>query len=187
MARPLATTGTATPWWLVLMEGVASLVLGLLLVTSPGMTLFVMVQVLGIFWLVGGVLRITNIFLDKALWGWKLFAGLLGIAAGIIVLRHPLWSTVLVPAAIVLVTGIQGVLIGSITLMLAFYGAGWGTAILGALSVLFGVILIANPLMGAAVLPFVLGTFAIVGGIASIVLAFRLRETEEPHTVNGSS
>jgi len=170
-----AAEATQIPWWLVLLEGIASLIIGLFLLTSPGITLLVLVQVMGIFWLVGGIFRIISIFLDSSLWGLKLLAGLLGVVAGLIILQHPLWSAILVPAIIVIIIGIEGLLFGGISLILAFRGGGWGVGLLGGLSIVFGLVLLGNPLIGAAVLPIVLGVFGLVGGIASIVTAFRMR------------
>ncbi len=163
------------PWWLVLLEGITSLVIGLFLLTSPGVALVVLVQVMGIFWLIGGIFRIIAIFLDNTLWGLKLFGGLIGIIAGLLVLQHPLWSALLVPTVAIIIIGIEGILFGIISLVLAFQGAGWGVGLLGGLSVLFGLILLGNPFIGPAVLPIVMGAFAVVGGLASIVTAFRVK------------
>ena len=44
------------PWWLVLIEGIALLILGLLLLANPGMTTIILVQVIGIFWFIDGKL-----------------------------------------------------------------------------------------------------------------------------------
>ena len=162
-------------WWLVLLEGIVAAILGLFLLTAPGATLFVLVQVLGIFWLVGGVLRIVGIFIDTSLWGWKLVGGVLGIVAGIVLLEHPLWSSVLVPAVYVIILGIQGLIFGGVSLVLAFSGGGWGAGILGALSLVFGLVLLFNVWIGVAVLPFVLGAVGIVGGGAAIAVAFAMR------------
>lgn len=164
-----------TPWWLVLLEGMAAIIIGALLLTSPGATLLILIQFLGIYWFVAGIFKIISIFIDSTMWGWKLFAGILGILAGIIIIQHPLWSTLLVPATLVIVIGIDGIIIGIVSLIQAFRGGGWGVGILGILSIIFGIILVANPIIGAATLPWVLGIFAIVGGIFAIIMAFRLR------------
>src|SRR5215211_873768 len=138
------TEGMDSPWWLVLLEGIAAVIIGLFLLTAPGATLFVLVQVLGIFWLVGGIFRTVSIFIDTSLWGWKLVGGVLGILAGIVVLQHPLWSSVLVPAIYLIILGIQGLISGGVSLVLAFSGGGWGAGILGALSIVFGLVLLFN-------------------------------------------
>jgi uncharacterized membrane protein HdeD (DUF308 family) len=166
------------PWWLVLLEGIVAAILGLFLLTAPGATLFVLVQVLGIFWLVGGLFRIVSIFLESSLWGWKLVGGVLGILAGIVVMQHPVWSSVLVPAIYVLILGIQALISGGVSLVLAFSGGGWGAAILGALSIVFGLVLLFNVWIGVAVLPFILGAVGIVGGGAAIAIAFAMRSME---------
>jgi uncharacterized membrane protein HdeD (DUF308 family) len=163
------------PWWLVLIEGIASVIVGAFLLFKPGMTLILLIQVMGIFWLIGGIFRLIGIFMDKSMWGWKLVGGIIGILAGISVLSYPLWSTVMVPTVFVIVIGVQGLIMGVVTLIMAFKGGGWGPGILGALSIIFGFILLANPLAGAVVLPFVAGIYGLIGGIATIVIAFKLK------------
>src|SRR5215218_2307720 len=177
------TEETSLAWWLVLLEGIAAAIIGLFLLTAPGATLFVLVQVLGIFWLVGGLFRIVSIFLDSSLWGWKLVGGVLGILAGIVVLQHPVWSSVLVPAIYVIILGIQGLVLGGVNLVMAFRGEGWGIGILGALSIVFGLVLLFNVWIGVAALPFVLGAVGIVGGGAAIAIAFAMRSMERGASV----
>jgi uncharacterized membrane protein HdeD (DUF308 family) len=62
-------------------------------------------------------------------------------------------------------------------LIQAFRGGGWGGGILGVLTIFFGLILVLNPLIGLVALPFVLGGFMLAGGIAAIVVSFRLRSS----------
>lgn len=163
------------PWWLVLLEGIALLILGILLLLKPGMSTLIFIQFIGIYWLIGGIFKIISIFLDSSMWGWKLFAGILGIIAGVVVLQHPIWSPFIIGATLVIILGIQGLIYGGIGVYQAFKGAGWGSAILGAISILFGIYLLANIGASTLVLPWVVGILAIVGGIAAIVMAFRLK------------
>jgi uncharacterized membrane protein HdeD (DUF308 family) len=163
------------PWWMVLIQGIAGIVLGLLLLTAPGATVLVLVQFLGFYWFISGIFNIVSIFIDRAGWVWNLIAGILGILAGLFIIQHPLWSTLLVPATVIIFLGIEGLVIGAIQLYTAFRGGGWGVGILGAISVIFGLLLLFNPIVGAAVLPWALGIFGIAGGIAAVVMAFRLK------------
>lgn len=163
------------PWWVVLLEGIAAIIIGLLLLASPASTTAVLVQLLGIYWLIAGIFQIIAIFIDSSMWGWKLFAGVLGIIAGIIILQHPLWSALLVPATLVILLGITGILIGIAKLIQAFQGGGWGVGILGVLSIILGIILLGNIQIATLTLPIVLGVFAILGGILALVGAFRLK------------
>lgn len=170
-----AAHSPATPWWLILLQGIFAAIIGLLLIVSPGVTTFVMIQFLGFYWLISGIFGIVSIFIDNTLWGWKLFSGLLGILAGFVIIQHPLWSTLAVPATLVIILGIEGIVIGAVNLVQAFRGGGWGVAILGIMSILFGLLLVANPLMGAVTLVILMGIFGIAGGIAAIIYAFRSR------------
>lgn len=165
------------PWWVVLLEGIASVLIGLFLVTSPGLAVVVLVRVLGWYWLIVGTLSIVSIFTDETdiPWGWLLARGIIAILASFYVLGHPLTSALLIPATLVIVMGVQGIVIGIIGIIVAFMGKGWGIGISGAISLIFGIILLGSPFLAAAVLPFVFGAFALVGGIVAIVQAFRLR------------
>jgi uncharacterized membrane protein HdeD (DUF308 family) len=151
------------------------LIVGLLLLIAPlGTTLF-LVQFLGWYWLIAGIFAIVGIFLDSSLWGWKLVVGILGILVGLAVVNHPLWSAVLVPATLIWIMGIFGIIMGASMLVQAFKGAGVGAGILGGLSVILGLLLILRPLASALALPWVFAVFAIAGGIGAIILAFRMK------------
>ncbi len=163
------------PWWLVLLQGIAAIIIGVLLLTNPGATVAFLVLVLGFYWLISGIFSIISIFIDKSQWGWKLFMGILGIIAGIIVIQHPLWSTILIPTLTAIVIGVMGIIMGIIGLIQAFQGGGWGVAVLGVLSIIFGILILANPIISAVALVIVLGVFGIIGGILAIVAAFQMK------------
>jgi uncharacterized membrane protein HdeD (DUF308 family) len=174
------TTAANTPWWLAMIAGIAAFIVGLLLLISPGMTLLVLVQLLGAYWLVTGILAFVSLCTDRTLWGWKLVSGVLGVLAGLIVLRDPLWSTILVPAVLVVFLGIDAFVLGVTQVMHAISGGGWGLAILGILNVIFGLILLFNPFIGALLLPLLLGIFGVVGGALAAIRAFVSRHQQAP-------
>lgn len=167
------------PWWAVLLEGIAAVLIGILLFASPGATMVVLIQILGWYWLITGILGLVMMFVDTTMWGLKLFGGLLGIFAGILIIQNPLWATVVAPTVFVFILGIDGVLIGGVDLIKAFQGAGWGVGILGVMSVLIGLYLMFNPLSGAIVLPWVLAALAVVGGIMAIFASFQMKSATE--------
>lgn len=166
---------SGVPWWLILIEGIALIILGLLFLTNPASTTLVFIQVLGIYWLIKGILAIVSIFIDSSQWGWKLLIGILGILAGIIILQHPLWSPLVVGSTLIIILGIQGLIIGVVEIIQAFQGAGWGSAILGVLSVIIGIWLLFNIGAATLALPWAIGVLAIIGGIIAIVAAFGAR------------
>ena len=112
-------------WWLFLLQGIAGIILGLMLITAPGTTLIAMVTFLGFYWLITGVLSLVQMFVDRSIpWIWSLLSGILGIAAGILVLRHPLLAAVTVPTIIVIVLGVEALIMGFVNLIAGFKGGG---------------------------------------------------------------
>ena len=165
------------PWWLVLIQGILLVVVGILLFTNTGATVVVLAQILAIYWLIAGVLELVSIFIDRSAWGLKLLGGIIGIWAGLFIINNPIGGTLAFGFAVVIILGIQALLLGITNIIQAFRGAGWGIGLLGVINVIFGIILLSNSMIAVATLPWVLGGFAIVGGIASIVFAFRLKTT----------
>ena len=177
-AAPSGPAGRVTfPWWVTLVAGIAMIIVGLMLLATPINATAVLVQLLGWYWLVDGIVRLVSIFVDKSGWGWKLGMGILGIILGIAVIQHPLWSTILIPTTLVFVVGFMGIAIGILQVIAAFRGAGWGTGLLGACSVLLGLFIVFNPLSGLIALPFALGFLALIGGIIAPLMALGRRSS----------
>lgn len=163
-------------WWILLLEGIAAIIIGLLLITDPGTTLLSLVVLLGVWWFIGGIIDLVRLFSDHTNWGWRLFSGILGIIAGLMIVRHPLTASILVPATLVWLLGGLGVVIGAIGIYRAFKGEGWGTGIVAALSLILGIILLgANAVASTVFLLYMAAIWGIVGGIFMIVFSFRLR------------
>jgi uncharacterized membrane protein HdeD (DUF308 family) len=175
-----AAEPAAFPWWLVLLQGVAALLIGVLLITNTGITLLTLVVFLGVYWLIGGVFDLVSIFIDHRGWGWRLFTGVLGIIAGLVIVRNPLWAGLAVPTTLVYVLGIIGVIVGGARLVRAFTGGGLGQGLLGAVSIILGVFLLMRPLLSLVFLVYVMGFWAIAGGVAMIVGSFWLRRETRP-------
>jgi uncharacterized membrane protein HdeD (DUF308 family) len=140
------------PWWLVVLEGVFAVIIGLYLLFSPVTTTITLVQILGIFWLLGGVLSILSLVTDRENAGWKLLSGIMGILIGLVVFVYP-YSPFVVLAILVMILGIWSIIYGAIRLVWAFKGGGLGMAVLGLLTIGLGILLLVNPLAGAVVLP----------------------------------
>jgi len=175
MALTARAPQESVPWWAVLIQGIAALLIGILLLTNTAMTTIVLVQFIGIYWLISGIFSLISIFIDNTMWGLKLISGLLGIAAGFVVLQHPLWSPLVVGSVLIIILGIEGLLIGVVNIIQAFRGGGLGIGVLGAVSIIFGIILLSNVWIATFSLPLVMGITGIVLGIAAIFAAFRLR------------
>jgi uncharacterized membrane protein HdeD (DUF308 family) len=161
--------GRRGPKWLLLIQGILLILLSLLAFTAPGATLQFLVVLLGVYWLVSGVLHLFWLVFDRSSWGIKLLLGIVGIIAGLLIIQHPLASTILVPATLVIVMGWIGVLMGVFALIHAFTGGGWGAAVLGVLSIIFGILILTNIIFTAQALPFIIGGIAALGGILSLI------------------
>lgn len=163
-------------WWLFLLEGIASVVFGLLLLTAPGATLVALAVVLGFYWLAMGILELVRIFVDRSVpWIWSLLIGILGVVAGILVLNHPLFAAVVLPATLVIYLGILGLVFGALGIIGAFSGGGIGSFILGVINVLVGLLLLSSPVAAAIAVPLVFGILLLIEGVALIIWSFTIR------------
>jgi uncharacterized membrane protein HdeD (DUF308 family) len=165
----------AIPWWAILLQGICGVILGFLLLTETGATLITLVILLGIYWFVLGIFDIVRMFSDPAGWGWKLFSGIIGILAGLVLIRHPLWSAAIGASILVWVVGILGLVMGVVDIIRAITGAGWGMAIVGVLSIALGLLLLFHTATTITVLIYTAGILLLVGGIAGIIGAIMLR------------
>jgi uncharacterized membrane protein HdeD (DUF308 family) len=170
-----APKGTSLiPWWLVLLEGLAALIIGIMLIANPVRTTIFLVQVLGWYWLFTGILTLVGLFMDRTDMIWKLASGILGIILGVLIIGNPMWSGIIVPASLILIAGILGLVFGCISLFWALK-AGWGAALMGVLSIIFGLLLLTSPYLSLQVLVFLMAGLGIIGGIAAIFMAFKMR------------
>ncbi|MFN2137314.1 MAG: DUF308 domain-containing protein [Candidatus Promineifilaceae bacterium] len=166
------------PWWLVLIEGILLIIIGLMFFFSPYRTLVTAVWVLGLYWLIRGILDLISLIWDRSMWGWKIFAGILGLVAGWILLQQPLAGSLVLSTTLVWMLAFIGLFIGISSLFRGFKGAGWGTIILGIIEIVLSIILLMNAGGAAAWMPWVLGGLAILGGILTLVASFALRNVE---------
>jgi uncharacterized membrane protein HdeD (DUF308 family) len=170
-------------WWVPLLQGVAALIIGLLLFARPGATLVALTMFLGAYWLVGGLFDIVGAVSrrdsDKH-WALALVSGILGVVVGFFLLGQPILGAMATSLALVSLLAIGAILSGIVDIAWAvrvrneIQGEGW-IILLGVLSVLLGLMLLASPMLSAAALVQFAAILAVVGGIALIITAFRLR------------
>jgi uncharacterized membrane protein HdeD (DUF308 family) len=107
---------------------------------------------------------------------WPLLAeALLNILMGVIALAFPAGAIL----AFVIVTAFWALLSGGFMLAAAFrlsleHGRLW-LAIGGIVSIVWGILLIVTPMLGAVVLTWWLGAYALVFGIMLVAVGFKLR------------
>lgn len=176
----MTTATTAPTWspprWLIVVQGVSAIIIGVLLVLAPGATSVLLLRFLALYWLVSGIAELVSLIWDRSQLWWKLIGGIVAIVAGVAVIEHPLWATILAGATLVSFIGIMGIVYGVTELVRAFSGGGLGAGVLGVANVAIGLLLITNPFGAAIGLPLLLGILAIAGGVAAIGAAMRMSD-----------
>jgi uncharacterized membrane protein HdeD (DUF308 family) len=170
----------ASNWWVFLMRGIAAIAFGVTALVWPGPTLFALVVLFGAYVLVDGATMLLALIRGDALarrHAWAVGAiGVLGILAGIVTLVWPdatALTLLYVVAFWAIATGVMQV-IAAIALRREIDGELW-MALGGVLSVIFGAYLVLYPGAGLLSLVWLVGFWAIVFGVSSLGLAWRLR------------
>jgi uncharacterized membrane protein HdeD (DUF308 family) len=169
-------------WPLVLGEGILSVVIGLLLVTSPVRTVLFMLQVLGVYWFLAGIARVVTSFIARGrspAWGWRLAGGIVFTLLGGAIMAYPLYSAAFTGVALVYALAAFAVSGGVLAVawgvrMLAIMRGEWLTITGGLMSVLFGIMMFAAPFFVVTALLIFTGVFAVLGGMGEILLSVRM-------------
>jgi uncharacterized membrane protein HdeD (DUF308 family) len=171
-------------WWAVVLRGAAALIFGLVALIWPQITLLALVIVFGAYAVVDGVLALGSAITGGRTIvgsrGWLAVEGALGIIAGVVAFVWP-GITALVLLWLIgfwaLVTGILEI-VAAVRLRREIRGE-WMLVLSGALSVLFGILLLVWPASGALAVVFLIGLYAILFGVAFVVLGLRLRRLRQ--------
>jgi uncharacterized membrane protein HdeD (DUF308 family) len=165
-------------WWLFTLRGIFGIIFGLIALIFPGPTMLSMVIVFSAYMLVDGIAGIVSAvraMRRRDRWGLLTFEGLIDIAAGIVAFLWP-GSTVLAFVLLVAAWAIaSGALMTAAAFRLNISHGRWWLILAGLVSVAYGALLITTPLIGALVLTWWLGAYALAFGIALIIFSFRLR------------
>lgn len=174
----------AQNWWVVALRGVLGIAFGVIALIWPGITLLSLVLLFSAYMLVDGILAIVSaVRAARSGHRWLLLVaeGLLRIAVGVLAF---LWPEITVLAFVIIVAAwsiVSGSMMVAASLRLnRAYGRGW-MGISGFVSVVFGILLIAAPPVGALILTWWIGIYAAVFGVILLVLAFRLRARRHDH------
>ena len=166
-------------WGWIALRGVVAVLFGVIALAMPGITLAALVITWGVYSVADGIVALVAAWQARRdgqpIWSF-LGIGLLGIAAGVTTL---LWPGV---TQLVLMMVIAGWAVGTgvfqigaaIRLRKEIQGE-WALGLSGALSVLFGLMMIVSPGAGALAVVWLIAGYAIAFGVLLIVLGFRLR------------
>jgi uncharacterized membrane protein HdeD (DUF308 family) len=166
------------PWWSVLLWGICAIVIGILFLVTPVITTLVMITMIGAWWFVGGIFSLLSLTVDRSHLALKIITAVLSLLAGLVILCYPLYSTLLILPFFVMLIAVWGIVIGGSQLYHGYVVKDWGSAALGFLSIIFGILLLVYPLEAALSLPFVAGLFALIGGFSAIMGSINLRKVQ---------
>jgi uncharacterized membrane protein HdeD (DUF308 family) len=176
------TAGTLVHnWWLFTLRGIAGILFGCIALFFPGPTMLSLVIVFSAYMLVDGVAGIISAARAarrRNRWGLLVFEGVLDIAVGI---GAFLWPGITV-FAFVLLVGAWAIVTGALMTAAGFrlnidHGRLW-LVLGGLLSVAYGAVLIVTPLIGAIVLTWWIGAYALAFGVALVIFSFKLRSRQ---------
>jgi len=169
----------ARNWWVFVFRGVVAILFGVLAFLRPGITLEALVLLFAFWALFDGVLAlIGSVGAAEAREPWwpLVLIGLLGIAAGVVTLKWPGITALALLLVIAYWSIFRGILeiVGAVRLRNLIQGEGW--FIVGGLaSIAFGVLLIIYPGSGLLAVIWLIGIYAVIFGIAQLMLGFRLK------------
>lgn len=180
-------------WWMYLVLGIVAIFIGWFLLVSPVKTVPTLIVLLGLYWLVSGIVEVFvalfNVTKDGSQWGWTLFGGILGIVAGLIVLNNPLFVSVITPLMFMYLLAFVFIINGVIRMVAGKkreepvnndkYLWSWGGFFLGLVYLLFGIVLLASPtLLSVASVLFAAALLMIVSGVSLVIFSFSVKKLD---------
>ena len=162
-----------------MIRGIAAIVFGIIAFVYPGLTIATLVLFFGAWVLIDGIFRIVGAIGHRASdsdWGWQLVIGLLGIVVGLLTFHAPQITAL----ALVIYIAAWALMIGASEIAAAVklrreIKGEWFLILMGLASIVFAVLLLWNPVAGAAAVIWLIAWYAVVLGVLAIFFGFRLR------------
>jgi uncharacterized membrane protein HdeD (DUF308 family) len=171
-------------WWAIVLRGILACIFGILVLANPSVGIAVLILMFAIYAAVDGVAALaTAVNHGRAglRWGWWLVEGLVSLGVAALALARP-GITLL---AVVLLIAFRAILLGLMELGGALGGKEldhrWLLGLTGLVSLVFGVLLLANPMAGSVAVVWVIGVYAVVFGVMLVVVGLRALGTRHDH------
>ena len=169
-------------WWVFLIGGIASVIFGVLAYLQPGIALLVLSIFFAASVLVDGVMNVVGSLRNMQKEGWwiMLLIGILGLVVGGYALFNPPLSML----AFIYLFAFQAIMLGVFLVMLGYKvreatTREWILYLTGALSVILGALVIAQPVVGGLSIVWIIAGWSIAVGVLRIIFAFRIRNASE--------
>jgi uncharacterized membrane protein HdeD (DUF308 family) len=169
-------------WWVFLIGGIASVVFGILAFVNPGVALYVLALFFAAYVLVDGAVNIWGAISNRDKDGWwaLLLLGILGLVIGAYALINPpvsMAALVYLVAFIALFTGVMLLLLGWRVRQAT--SKEWILYVTGALSLLFGILIVTRPVEGTLSVVYLIASWAILIGALRIFFAYKIRNVKD--------
>jgi uncharacterized membrane protein HdeD (DUF308 family) len=168
--------GARSSWWAIVLRGILAVVFGIIVLASPGIGVALLILLFAGYAAIDGVVALaTAVNHGRAglSWGWWLVEGIVSLVVAALAMARP-GITLL---AIVLLIAFRAIALGLFELGGALAGRGldhrWLLGVTGAVSLLFGVLLIVEPMAGTVALVWAVGVYAVVFGVMLVVVGLR--------------
>ena len=166
-------------WWVPVIRGMAAIVFGVIAFTHPVMAIATLVLLFGAWVLIDGIFRIVAAIRHRGSdpdWAWQLVIGIIGIIVGLLTFHAPQITAL----ALVIYIAAWALMIGASEIVMAVklrheIKGEWLLILMGLASIVFAVLLLWNPVAGAAAVIWLIAWYAVVLGILAIFFGFRLR------------
>ena len=166
-------------WWVFVVGGLAMVVFGLLALSNPGVALFVLATFFAASVLVDGVSNVIGSLQNREKDGWwiLLLMGLLGAAVGGYALFNPPLSIM----AFILIVAFEAMVLGVFLIMLGqkvrkTTSREWLLYLAGALSILFGILVIASPVTGSRTIVLLIASWSLAIGVLKVAFGLKVRK-----------
>ena len=166
-------------WWVPVLRGITAIVFGVIAFAYPGLTLVMLVIFFGAWVLVDGIFRAVGAIAGRSSdpdWGFHLIIGIVGIIIGLLTFHAPRITAL----ALLIYIAAWALMIGASEIALAIklrkeVKGEWFLILMGLASIVFAVLLLWNPVAGAAAVIWLIAWYAVVLGILAIFFGFRLK------------
>ena len=171
-------------WWVPVIRGIAAIVFGIIAFVYPGITIATLVLFFGAWVLIDGIFRVVGAIGHRASdpdWGWHIVIGIVGIIVGLLTFHAPQITAL----ALIIYIAAWALMIGATEIAFAIklrreIKGEWFLILMGLASIVFAILLLWNPIAGAAAVIWLIAWYAVVLGILAIFFGFRLRSLRAP-------
>jgi uncharacterized membrane protein HdeD (DUF308 family) len=160
-------------------RGIAAVVFGVIAFVYPGITIATLVLFFGAWVLIDGIFRVVGAIGHRASdpdWGWHIVIGIVGIIVGLLTFHAPQITAL----ALIIYIAAWALMVGATEIAFAIklrreIKGEWFLILMGLASIIFAILLLWNPIAGAAAVIWLIAWYAVILGILAIFFGFRLK------------